>query len=192
MNDRPGAKRKRTATPAAPLLSPSAGALDPFQSLSVDSSKLQALLGNRRLPPSSSEYGPHGQGLTTHDGAGNAWQASEPVFSCAEDLAFHSFRAVFGTGLADPALLSAVMLSLAFEATGASINRECLDYKGQAISRIRERMGYPREAVSESTIGAILLLTGVEVAKSPAPFHPRSCTGLTYIFFPHLFRLVWA
>ncbi|KAL2108300.1 hypothetical protein VUR80DRAFT_3982 [Thermomyces stellatus] len=161
LNDRPGAKRKRTATPAAPLLSPSAGALDPFQSLSVDSSKLQALLGNR-----------------------NAWQASEPVFSCAEDLAFHSFRAVFGTGLADPALLSAVMLSLAFEATGGSIDRECLDYKGQAISRIRERMGSPREAVSESTIGAILLLTGVEARlgmTSQVQLHMRAVRQLLAI-----------
>lgn len=68
-------------------------------------------------------------------------------------------------GLVDPALLSALMLSLAFAVVDGRINRECLSYRDQAISHIRERMGSPGEATSESTLGAILLLAGVEVRR---------------------------
>ncbi|KAF2790979.1 hypothetical protein K505DRAFT_377130 [Melanomma pulvis-pyrius CBS 109.77] len=132
-------KRTHTRTLVAPLFSLSAGALDPFQTLAVDSSRLQELLGNYK-----------------------ARQAPEPVFSVAEELAFQNFSSVFRTGLVDPALLNAVMLSFALAVTGGSINRECLGYQGQAISFIRERMSSLNEATSESTIGAILLLAGVE------------------------------
>ena len=92
-----------------------------------------------------------------------ARQAPEPVFSVAEGLAFQNFQAVFRTGLVDPALLNAVMLSFAFAVTEGSIDSECLIYQGQAIGFIRERMSFPEEATSESTIGAILLLAGVGV-----------------------------
>lgn len=167
VKDKPGVlvagKRRRRKTPveAASLFSPSAGALDPFQSLAVDSSRLQTLLGSCKFflksPLTAAVLTPRWQ-------IDKARLAPEPVFSYAEDLAFQSFRAVFKTGLADPALSNALMLSLAFAATGGSIDRECLGYKGQVISRIRERMESPCAAASESTIGAILLLTGVEVS----------------------------
>lgn len=104
----------------------------------------------------------------TINGADKARQAPEPVFSVAEELAFQNFRSVFRTGLVDPALLNAVMLSLAFAVTGGSIiklDRECLGYQGQAISCIRERMSSLDEATLTSTIGAILLLAGVEVCR---------------------------
>jgi hypothetical protein len=55
------------------------------------------------------------------------------------------------------------MLSLAFAASGGVINNECLVYQGQAIHYVRERMGSLDKAISESTIGAILLIVGVEV-----------------------------
>ncbi|KAI7759241.1 hypothetical protein LZL87_008618 [Fusarium oxysporum] len=90
----------------------------------------------------------------------NARQAPEPVFSVEDD--FQNFQSVFRSGLVDPALLNAVMLSLAFTANGGLINKECLVYRGQAIQHIRERISTPDKAVSESTIGAILLLVGVE------------------------------
>jgi hypothetical protein len=102
--------------------------------------------------------------LTTSD-LDKARQASEPVFSIAEELAFQSFRSVFRTGLVDPALLNAAMLSFAFAVAGGSIDQECLGYQGQAIGYVREKMSSLDEATSESTIGAILLLTGVEVRK---------------------------
>ncbi|KAI0405487.1 hypothetical protein F4802DRAFT_606757 [Xylaria palmicola] len=117
----------------------SAGMLDPFQTLVVDSSRLQTLLANNRT-----------------------WGAPEPVFSFTDELAFQGFRSVFRNGLNDPALSSAVMLSLTFTAAGGSVNRECLGYQGQAIGYVRERMDSLTEAASESTIGAILLLAGVE------------------------------
>ncbi|KPM35519.1 hypothetical protein AK830_g11061 [Neonectria ditissima] len=138
-------KNPRAGTVAASLFSLFAGALDPFQTLAVDSSRLQTLLGDYK-----------------------ARQAPEPVFSVAEELAFQNFRSVFRTGLVDPALLSAVMLSFAFAVTGGNIDQECLGYQGQAIGYIRERMSSLDEATSESTIGAILLLAGVE-----------ACLGMT-------------
>ncbi|TVY42469.1 hypothetical protein LOCC1_G005159 [Lachnellula occidentalis] len=134
--------KRRPGSLAASLFSLSAGTLDPFQTLAVDSSRLQTLIGDYK-----------------------ARQAPEPVFSVAEGLAFQNFRSVFRTGLVDPALLNAVMLSLAFAATAGGIitlDRECLGYQGQAISYIRERMSSLDEATSGSTIGAILLLAGVE------------------------------
>ena len=66
------------------------------------------------------------------------------------------------------------MLSLVFAVTGGSINRECLGYQSQAISYIRERLNSLDEAASESTIGAILLLAGVEVSK-PCSLHFLRC-----------------
>ncbi|EXL96790.1 hypothetical protein NOF04DRAFT_9462 [Fusarium oxysporum II5] len=115
----------------------SANLLDPFQSLAVDSKRLHILLNDF-----------------------NARQAPEPVFSVEDD--FQNFQSVFRSGLVDPALLNAVMLSLAFTANGGVINKECLVYRGQAMQHIRERISMPDKAVSESTIGAILLLVGVE------------------------------
>ncbi|RYC62085.1 hypothetical protein CHU98_g4137 [Xylaria longipes] len=138
-------RRTRVRTIATPLLSPSIGMLDPFHTLAFDTSRLQTLLSDCK-----------------------ARQAPEPVFSVQEDLAFQSFSSVFRTSLVDPALLSAVMFSLAFAVAGGSINRECLGYQGQAIGYVRERMGSPGEATSESTIGSILLLAGVE-----------ACLGMT-------------
>ncbi|KAH8911619.1 hypothetical protein BR93DRAFT_924295 [Coniochaeta sp. PMI_546] len=130
-------RRTRPLTPS--LFSLAAGVLDPFQTLAVSSSRLQVLLSNYK-----------------------ARRAPEPVFSFAEELAFQSFRSVFRTGLVDPAVLNAVMLSLAFAVNGESLNGECLGYRGQAIRHIRQKMNSMGEATSESTIGAILLLAGIE------------------------------
>ncbi|TXC04536.1 hypothetical protein FocTR4_00000173, partial [Fusarium oxysporum f. sp. cubense] len=93
----------------------SANLLDPFQSLAVDSKRLHILLNDF-----------------------NARQAPEPVFSVEDD--FQNFQSVFRSGLVDPALLNAVMLSLAFTANGGVINKECLVYRGQAMQHIRERI----------------------------------------------------
>ncbi|KAI0537970.1 hypothetical protein GGR58DRAFT_470033 [Xylaria digitata] len=131
-------KRMHTDTRVSPSFL-SLGMMDPFQSLAVDSSRLQVLL---------SDY--------------EARQSLEPVFNIAEQLTFQSFRSVFRTGLIDPALLSAVMHTLAFAAAGGGISWECLGYQGRAFCFVRERMSSPRKATSESTIGAILLLAGVE------------------------------
>ncbi|CEI63545.1 hypothetical protein FVEN_g6676 [Fusarium venenatum] len=116
----------------------SASTIDPFDSLAIKGTRLQHFLNNyeARLAP-------------------------EPVFSVSKDLDFQNFQSVFRAGLVDPALSNAVMLSLAFAASGGIINKECLIYRGQAIHHIRETMMF-NHSVSESTIGAILLLVGVE------------------------------
>ncbi|KAK4083748.1 uncharacterized protein Triagg1_1410 [Trichoderma aggressivum f. europaeum] len=118
-------------------LSPSE--IDPFGMLPVDTSRLQILLGHSR-----------------------ARIAPEPVFSTTEELSFQNFYAVFRTGLTDPALSNAVMLSLLFAVTEGNLDVECLKYKGCAIGSIRDKVACIKGAVSESTIGAILLLAGVE------------------------------
>lgn len=43
---------------------------------------------------------------------------------------------------------------------------ECLEYQNKALSSIRQRMSSPDKAATESTIGAILLLAGIEVCPS--------------------------
>lgn len=95
--------------------------------------------------------------------AAAARHAAEPVFSVADPVVFQDFGSVFRTDLDDPALLNAVKLTFAFAVTGGNVDQECLDYQGQAMSTIRERMNSPEAALSLPTLGAILLLAGVEV-----------------------------
>lgn len=91
-------------------------------------------------------------------------QAAEPVFSLKEDVVeFQTFESVFLTGVDDPALLNAVMLTFALGVTDGNINQECLGYLNRATKSIRERMDRPENAASVAVIGAILLLAGVEV-----------------------------
>ncbi|KAF5676905.1 nucleoside diphosphate sugar epimerase [Fusarium heterosporum] len=155
--EKPKIYRRRAKSARAlksPLTAIAAGVIDPFQSLAVDTTRLQILLENCR-----------------------ARQAPEPVFTIAEELNFQNFHSVFRAGLTDPALLNAVMLSLAFAASGGVVNKECLVYQGQVIHNIRERMSSLDTAVSESTIGAILLLVGVEAClgtKSQVQLHMQA------------------
>jgi hypothetical protein len=79
-------------------------------------------------------------------------------------VAFQSFQSVFQSGLEDLALLNAVMLAFAFSENGGIIDAECLEYKGEAIKSIAEKIQSPGIAITESIIGAILLLVGVEVS----------------------------
>lgn len=113
-----------------------------------------------------------------------ARQSPEPVFSVAEELAFQDFRAVFGTGFTNTALVSAVMLTFAFAVSGA-FDQECLGYRGQVISSIREKMDCVDEATSASTIGAILLLAGVEVSAARSDSFVPKRDQLTWC------RLAW-
>lgn len=66
-------------------------------------------------------------------------------------------------GLEDPALLNALMFTLAFAANGGDTNAECLTYQGNAFNHLNQTMSMPEGAAKDSTIMAILLLTGVEV-----------------------------
>lgn len=94
-----------------------------------------------------------------------ARQATEPVFSVADDVVFQGFHSVFRTGLEDPALLAALMLTFTLATTGGSINREFIDYQNLAMHSIRQTLSSPNRTTSATTLGAILLLAGVEVSE---------------------------
>ncbi|OQD81347.1 hypothetical protein PENANT_c028G03103 [Penicillium antarcticum] len=111
-----------------------------FQMLAAESPKLRALLSQDKMQ--------HSQ---------------QPIFSVLDELVLQNFPAVFRKGLDDHALLSAAMLRISFAITDGYIDVECLRYQGQALSSIRRRMSSPDMATTESTLGAILLLVGVEV-----------------------------
>lgn len=93
-------------------------------------------------------------------------QPTEPDFSVADELVLQNFRSVLRKGLDDNALLSAVMLTFLFTVTAGMSSRECLEYQNKALSSIRQRMSSPDKTATESTIGAILLLAGIEVCPS--------------------------
>lgn len=101
--------------------------------------------------------------------AGKAQQTGEPDLTVSDELVLQHFRLVLRKGLDDDALLSAVMLTFSFAATAGSIDRECLGYQSEALHSIRQRMSIPDAATSEPTLGAILLLAGIEVCLSCLP-----------------------
>jgi hypothetical protein len=117
-----------------------------------------------------------------------AKRATEPVFSVADPIIFQDFSSVFRSDLDDPALLNAVKLTFAFAVTGGNIDNECLDYQNQAMSIIRERMSSPETAITLPTLGAILLLAGIEVCGSIYPFQHGPCVAHRPC---HVSRLAW-
>lgn len=111
----------------------------PFETLFGDSPRLRTLLSH-----------------------GAARCAAEPVFSVADPVLFQDFGSVFRTDIDDPALLNAVKLTFALAVTGGNMDSECIGYQTQALAGVRERMSSPDTALSLPTLGAILLLAGVE------------------------------
>jgi hypothetical protein len=81
----------------------------------------------------------------------------------SDELVLQNFRRVLRKELDDQALLSACMLTFAFAVNSGSIDSVYLGYQREALCSIRQRINSPDRATSESTIGAILLLAGVEV-----------------------------
>ncbi|PMD45856.1 putative N-ethylmaleimide reductase [Hyaloscypha variabilis F] len=112
------------------------GAPDLFQTLAAEAPSLRALQIRRK--------------------------AREPVFSVSDELVLRNFRLVLRKGFDDHALLSAIMLTFAFASTAGGIDRTCLEYQSAALRSIRQRIGSLERATSESTLGAILLLAGIE------------------------------
>ena len=101
--------------------------------------------------------------ITLLQTADKAKQALEPVFSVGDDVAFQSFRSVFRTSLHDPALLNATLLTATLANTDGPLNGDCLQYQTETIKTVRQRVGIIDDATITSTLGAILLLAGVEV-----------------------------
>jgi len=92
-----------------------------------------------------------------------ARQAGEPVFSIKEGGSIQSFGAALHISLEDPALLNALMLTLAFTINGNVADAECLVYKSRAIRHLNEKIRRTEGAVTEGTLISIILLTGVDV-----------------------------
>lgn len=72
-----------------------------------------------------------------------------------------NFQLVLRKGLDDRALLNAVMLT--YTSSAASCNYERFKYQTEALSSLRQNLKSPDGATSEATLGAILLLAGIEV-----------------------------
>jgi hypothetical protein len=87
-----------------------------------------------------------------------ARQALEPVFSFEDRVSLQSFNSVFRADLSDPALLAAT-----FAVTGGVLDQDCLRYQTKTMRTLRESISAPAPLATTSTLGAILLLAGVEV-----------------------------
>ena len=95
--------------------------------------------------------------------ADKAKEALEPIFSLDDDVALQNFRSVFRTSLNDPALLNAVLFVTTFAVTENVLHHDCLSYQTQALTAVRERISLQDGTTTIPTLGAILLLAGVEV-----------------------------
>ncbi|KAE8547901.1 hypothetical protein EYB25_009694 [Talaromyces marneffei] len=111
----------------------------PFQLLAAESPRLQALLSQ------------HG-----------SIRATEPILSVSEEHVLQNFQSVLRKGLDDRALLNAVMLTYTSASTPSSCNNDYFKYQTEALSSIRQNLRSSDGATSESTMGAILLLAGIE------------------------------
>lgn len=74
-----------------------------------------------------------------------------------------NFQSVLRGGLDDRALLNAVMLTYTSAFTPIGCRGEHFRYQTEALSSLRQNLKSPDGATSESTLGAILLLAGIEV-----------------------------
>ena len=156
---RPGGRKEQSQTLLASPSCFSANASDPFQMLVAESPRLRALHDQCKIFAIL--------GATWHRLISavldRAKQAAEPVFSVSDELVLQNFRSVLRNGLDDHALLSAFMLTFTFAVTASNIDRDYLEYQTMSLSSIRERLHHPGGATSESTLGAIVLLAGIEV-----------------------------
>jgi hypothetical protein len=156
---RPIIKRKHSQIVVALPRSLSINAPDPFQMLAAESPRLQVLYSQCKICARCKTIRPK----LTWDGLDKAQQTAEPEFSMSDELVLQNVRWVLRNELDDHALLSACMLTFAFAVNSGSIDSVYLGYQREALCSIRQRINSPDRATSESTIGAILLLAGVEV-----------------------------
>jgi hypothetical protein len=155
---------RKPVTPRTPVSSPlpspqtpaSFSNFDPFDTLAVDSSRLQTLLGHCEW------FCIIFEATISKISAASASQAVEPVFSISNRFPFQSFRAVFRAGFEDPALISSLLLSLLLARKDGRVDAEFLACKSQTIRYINNNLASPLDSSVNATIGAILLLIGVE------------------------------
>lgn len=158
--DQPATKRKRVRAALLAKDSSLTAVNGPFQMLAAESPRLLALLDHRKCTRSACNT----TKILTNYGIDISCQSIEPVVTVSDELVLQNFRSVLRDGLDDHALLSAVMLTFSFAVTSpGTIDEECLGYQNVALNSIRQKMSSPDTAISESTLGAILLLAGIEV-----------------------------
>lgn len=132
-------------------------------SLAAESPKLQALQSHRKISKGTCDS----INVFTKEIDMNK-QVTEPLFSVSDELVLKNIQSILRKGLDDRALLSAVMLTFAFAVTSGCIDGECLRYQNEALSSIRQSLSTAEtcNTHAESTLGAILLLAGIEVCKT--------------------------
>lgn len=98
-----------------------------------------------------------------YDHVDSACKVTEPLFNIGNCASYNALQAVFGHGLTDPAFSNALMFSVLHAVNNGKMTTEALMYKGEAIRLLNRRMFLLEEAMSERSLGAIMVLTGVEV-----------------------------
>ena len=96
-----------------------------------------------------------------------ARQAGEPVVNFNCKTGYQGLHTVFRSGLEDPALVNAILMTLTFAIDGDASGEKFLKYRGEALRWINVRMQDFKHAATAATIGAILLMVGVEVSNRP-------------------------
>lgn len=89
-----------------------------------------------------------------------AQQAVEPVFSISDPYSFHDLNGAYTNAFADSAFSNALICAITLTKHNCTITPDVLHYKGLAIEHINHQI--QSSSSYECTIGAILLLVGVE------------------------------
>ena len=92
-----------------------------------------------------------------------ARQAGEPVINFNSYMGFQGLHTVFRSSIANPTLLNAILLTATFAVGGSRESAKFLTYKGETLRLINEDLKHPDKNNTPATIGAILLLVGIEV-----------------------------
>ncbi|KAJ6126989.1 N-ethylmaleimide reductase [Penicillium sp. IBT 18751x] len=150
-----------------PSCATSEGEPGPFQMLAAESPRLRELLSCRKIPMPAFSHQSCSHAMIKD----KSQHTTEPILSVSDELILQGFRSILRKGLDDHALLNAIMLTFALNTTADSFNGECLQYKVEVLASLRQRMTSSETATTESTLGAIVLLAGVEVVPSQVQLH---------------------
>jgi hypothetical protein len=87
----------------------------------------------------------------------------ENAFDVTDELVLRNIPSVLRNEPNNRTLLYAVRLKFVSAVTTINMDRKHLEYKVETLSSLRQTMCSPDTAVSESALGAMLLLAGAEV-----------------------------
>lgn len=98
--------------------------------------------------------------VPTDMAAARAQQAVEPIFSISDPYSFHNIHDAYRHGFADPAFVNAIVCAVSF-VEHEKLTPQVLFHQGEAMRHINKQLGSLLSL--DCTVGAILLLVGVEV-----------------------------